>query len=327
MSRIEIKGKRTFRIFAVISVLVLAQVAWWTTVFIRDVDVISELRIENSLLKSQLQVGQPDTAEDIKKTAFHRRLMFLSEGLFFSCMTCVALFLLYQAIRTEQRAEDTERNFIETLTHESKTPLTALKLRLESVAERWEKDRDLHQEVSLALEEVRRLISIVEKALSLSRIERKNLNFELISVGEVIQEILKRLDPFFLSKGVTISKQIDEEAMVRADYAGLQSTMQNLLENAVLYNDKSSKHISISVTRENMRVLIAIEDNGSGITKTERELVFHKFYRGRSSRRIPGTGLGLYLAQQVVEAHHGVLRLVDKVGGARFEIQLPVVTA
>lgn len=324
MSKTDLTGKRTFGIFAVISILVLAQVAWWTTVFLRDVSVISDLQIQNATLSMQ---GQPNAAaiDLIKKTAFHRHVMFLSEGLFFSLMTCIALFLLYRAIRKEERARTTERNFIETLTHESKTPLTALKLRLESIYELWEKEPQLRGELSLALEEVRRLISIVEKSLSLSRIERKTLNFEVISVGEIVKEILRRLDPFFREKGVTVSAQIDEEAVVRGDFSALQSSVQNLLENAALYNDKPEKHIKVVVTRDNMRVLVRIEDNGSGIPASERELVFEKFYRGRASRRIPGTGLGLYLAQQIIEAHHGNLKLKDAKGGTRFDIILPVV--
>src|SRR5262245_50046196 len=152
---VEQKHRRWLLVFEAVALLVLAQVAWWTTVFLRDVRLIEDLKIQ---VLSQEDTLSVEDREAIWSEAFRQRLMFLSESTFFVVMVCFALYLLYRALQAERRSRETQRNFIEIVTHESRTPLTAMKLRLESVSEKWGSDAKLVHEVDLALEEVRRLI-------------------------------------------------------------------------------------------------------------------------------------------------------------------------
>lgn len=307
--------RRWVRIFAAIHVLVLLQVAWWTWVFLQDVSTLEQLRLENLAVHPNL------TEIEIRSEAFHRRVMFVSESVFFALLTCVGFYLLYRALRSEERSREIQRNFIEIVTHESKTPLTALKLRLESALE---KDSASARDLTLALEEVRRLAGVFDKTMSLNRMEREVLNQEVLSLADVVKQVNRRLEPFFRARGVEVTLELDSEALVRGDDHSLQNSVQSLLENAVLYNQASEKRVVVKVARQGQHVVLSVADNGPGIPAADRAQLFERFYRGQTGKGIPGTGLGLYLAKRIVEAHHGVIRVADNVkSGATFLLQFP----
>ena len=317
------KQRRWGAVFTAICVLLMAQVTWWTWVFYRDVDLIKELKIKNHWLEVQLGSLKGLPLSVFEDEAFHRRFMFISEGAFFAAMACLALWLLYRALRSEEKSREVQRNFIEVVSHESKTPLTALKLRLEAIAEsNPEHAKDIH----LSLEEVRRLSSILEKALQLNRLEKYSFTFEQIDLALVVQEVLKRMEPVFSSKKVAVTKELQEGLLIKGDVFAVQNTVQTLLENSVLYNESENKELRVEVRPELSRVILSVSDNGPGISEKESEKVFERFYRGRSGRKVPGTGLGLYIARAIVQAHQGVIRLIRDGAGAHFEIEFPLTT-
>lgn len=318
---LSVKPRRWLRVFIAVAFLILAQVSWWTVVFFEEVNTVAELRQQKLVLEHAID-GNKEAA--LAKEVFHRRVMFLSESVFFVLVTFVGLFLLYRAVAFEEKARETQKNFIEVLTHESKTPLTALKLRLESVQEKWPHDPLLRKDLDSALYEVRRLISVFEKTLQLNRVERHAFSFETVCLSDVVRQVVQRLDPFFRNHAVQVSVQLEEEALVYGDLHSLQNTLQHVLENAVFYNPKEDKKVAIRVELKEEQVVLSVQDNGPGIDEGEEWKVFEKFYRGASGRRVSGTGLGLYLARTVVEAHQGMIRLTTSNDrGSYFEIQLP----
>lgn len=314
------------KIFLAVAILVLAQVTWWTTAFMDDVNVIAGLKTENAKLSTQINGQFPltETTEAITKQAFHRRVMFLSEAGSFVLLACVGMYLLFYALQVEQRARETQRNFVEIVSHESRTPLTALKLRLESIREKRSQDGDLSRELGLASEEVKRLVSLFEKALSLNRLEREALQFEVVHPSDTVREVLHRMDPLFRERGAKIITNLDPEAMVRADTHALQTLLQSLLENAVFYNDKVEKKLGVKLYTEAGVVIIAVEDNGPGVPEAERLRIFDRFFRGKSGGKVPGSGLGLYLAHALATAHGGSIRYSNAAAeGSCFEVTLP----
>lgn len=326
------KSTRWVVLFSAVTLFVLAQVAWWATLFVREVRTVEALRLTNRALAEKLGektlLNERNTPEAIAKEAALRKVMFLSETGFFGIMTCFGLFLIYHAVRAEMRSREIQKNFIEIVSHESKTPLTALKLRLESALDKWRADAALGRELGLALEEVRRLSSVFEKVMTLNRVEREAYRFELLELGETVQGVLRRLEPFFRSKGATVSLERGGEVFVNGDAHGIANVLQSLLENAVLYNDKAEKKLSVTVKEEYSVAVLTVSDNGPGIPAEERARIFERFYRGGGGRNVPGTGLGLYIARSIVEAHQGSIRIADTGGdGTRFEIVLPAVKA
>ncbi len=315
------RNKKWRALFVAVSVLILMQVIWWTTAFLRTVDKVAQL--ETRLIPL---LGNQNA---INERYFHSKMMFLSEGITFLILICFGLYLLFRSLKLEQKTLEIQRNFSEILTHESKTPLTALKLRLESIIEKYAsqagKEEALSRELKLSLDEVRRLASIIEKAISLNRIEASHFVFDEVALDEVVKQVVKRLDPLFKSHGVEVLLKMDGESIVKADFLALQNTVQSLIENAVYYNDKTEKKVTVEIQKTVREVILTVSDNGPGITAKESEKIFDRFYRGISVKRIPGTGLGLYLSRLIVEAHRGVLKLADtgKMGSS-FEVHLPL---
>jgi signal transduction histidine kinase len=210
------------------------------------------------------------------------------------------------------------------MTHESKTPLTALKLRLESILEVNSDEAQLSRELSQSLEEVRRLASVFEKALNLNRMESYAFRFEEILFSDLLKEVIRRMDPLFRQKNVAVRVAVNDNIWVKGDLFALQNTVQSLLENAVLYNDKTDRVVSVELSEKESEVLLRVSDNGPGIFSADREKVFDKFFRGKTSRKTPGTGLGLYLAKHIVESHSGKISIEGSGdSGACFQVLLP----
>lgn len=323
MPQSKIKKKKWGWLFVGLHLLLLAQVLWWAIVFCRDVELVRELKIQNYYLSQKIGVLGESGTLAIETEAQHQKVMFLSESVFFALVASLALWLLFKALRREERALNAQRNFIEVITHESKTPLTALKLRLESAKEKLG-ENTVSLDLSRALEEVRRLSSILEKALELNRVERSSMNYDSVDLNHLIAELLKRMEPVLKQKKVEVTCELEEGALVKGDAFSLQNSFQSLFENAVQYNDSEEKKLLVKVQKNQSDVFISVKDNGPGISEKEEGLVFDRFYRGRSGKRVPGTGLGLYLARQIIQAHQGVLRLVRSGVGAHFEIKLPL---
>ncbi len=328
----EVARKKSMTLFVAVAVLLIAQVGWWMFVFLDDVDVIARLKTESLHLRAKVSaVNFVSEEQKIAHSAARRRLMFLSEGITFAGLSCFGIYLLYRAFHVEAKAREIERNFIEVVTHESKTPLTAMKLRLESLATKIGKDEGPSRELKLALEEVRRLSSIFDKAMSLNRLEREALSFEVISVAEAVRQVLRRMEPLLTSRQIECQIQMDDEACVRGDLFALINVVQSLLENAVFYNDSPQRRLGVSVAREHGRVVVRVSDNGPGIDEQDRPRIFERFYRGKhghGTSGVSGTGLGLYLARTLVHAHNGSLTLTKgRAEGSEFIIELPEVAA
>lgn len=316
------KNRRWWKLFIAVSVLVVAQVVWWTAAFLRDVDVIANLRIEVAHYTNPVRLGE--NIKIISKEAFHRRVMFLSESIFFLTMSCLGMYLMVRALRAEERAMEAQRNFVEIVSHESRTPLTALKLRLESITDKRKGDPELSRELGLAREEVKRLSALFEKALSLNRLDREAIRFEQVYLADAIRAVIHRMEPLFREKGVVLESDIDSEVSIRGDLHAIENLIQSLMENAVFYNERPDKSLRISLKGDPGLVVMGVEDNGPGISENERARIFERFYRGSASGKVPGSGLGLYLAHRLAEAHGGTIQYISlSTGGSRFEVVFP----
>ena len=301
--------------------LVLAQVVWWTFLFLQMTGRLEQLEVRVN----------PVAATEAHHQAIRRRWMFVSEAGFFAGVTFFGLFVLYRSLQKESRARAAEKTFVEVWSHESKTPLTALKLRLESIQERYPNQKDLHAELDLATKEVRRLVGGFEKTLLLNRWDRGAWAKEEIVLDELVRAVLLRLEPLLTEMQVSVDTQFvpqgkSEDLVAHGDSAAIQSAVQAVIENAIFYNRPTDRRVRVEVSRRGSQAVIQVSDTGCGVEAAERELVFERFYRGRHGKKVPGTGLGLFISRGILEAHGGLLRLLEErpLGGASFSIQLPV---
>lgn len=210
--------------------------------------------------------------------------------------------------------------------HELKTPLTILQGELENALQKAPDGSEQQRFYSTLLEEIQRLKSITQKLLFLSQADSGMLNLDLhrIDLGCLVEAILE--DAQILAAGLIIESKTAGGVMIHADADLLHQALQNLVNNAIKYNQAGGR-IVIELERENGHAVIRVANTGVQIGETEQVKVFERFYRAEHShsRNIDGVGLGLSLAQEIVRAHQGSLLLKSSTKNwTVFEIQIPL---
>lgn len=251
-----------------------------------------------------------ETAEYKKaEKAWHKsRRMILSEGLFISGCLIFGLWIVHRSANREVTLARQRRNFLLSITHELKSPIAALRLELETLSKRSLQPEQRDQLLSNGLKDVSRLQNLVEDLLLAARLEDNWRPLpEPVDLPVLIRDIIARLQVRF--PHANIQAQLPERMPpVQADKPGMSSVIQNLLENALKYSPPGTP-VECKVERLDEKTIIRVADQGHGIPDSEKKAVFEKFYRlgSEETRRSTGTGLGLYIVQQVVKAHGGTI--------------------
>ncbi|MFA6433405.1 MAG: ATP-binding protein [Elusimicrobiales bacterium] len=222
--------------------------------------------------------------------------------------------------------------FLSTVSHELKTPLTTIK-GFVSVILSGEVGTLNEQQMNFLTvvdQSVNRLTHLISNLLDLSRLNGKvEMEFSVVSLKDLIRNSVSNMLIKAKGKNVSLSSVVDKNLPpVHADLRWIGQVVDNLLINAIKYSGAGAR-VSVSGHDKGEVVVICVEDNGPGIPLEEQQLVFDKFYRGKASASlVPGTGLGLAISKSVVEKHGGKIWVESKPGaGARFLFALPVAKA
>jgi two-component system phosphate regulon sensor histidine kinase PhoR len=227
-----------------------------------------------------------------------------------------------------RRLEAVRRDFVSNVSHELKTPLTAMRGYLEAMIEDEEMPEGLrHSFVQKAHRNTERLAAIVGDLLSLSRLESEEheLAFEPLEVGELLEVVAEDLRDLADSRRqAVVCTTPDGPLEVDADAQALGMALNNLVSNALQYSPEGEEvHVTASVEGDQVR--IDVVDRGPGIPHEEQERIFERFYRvdKARSRKLGGTGLGLSIVRHVMAAHGGRVELESEPGvGSRFSLLL-----
>ena len=235
--------------------------------------------------------------------------------------------VLEEKLAQEQRLALLQRNFVSMASHEFRTPLSIIDGHAQRLIKL--KDRLASEEINERAGKVRaavmRLTYLIENLLNSSRIIDGGLSFhtEEIDLCKLLREVCQ------LHREVAPALQIDERLgkvplQIVGDQKLLFQMFSNLLSNAVKYS--SSGHlIEVGAKQDAGAVLVTVRDHGIGIPAKDIDQVFERYYRGSNVSGIVGTGVGLYLAKMVVEAHGGEIAVESHEGeGSKFAVRLPV---
>jgi heavy metal sensor kinase len=209
--------------------------------------------------------------------------------------------------------------------HELKTPLTVLQGMLDDAVQHAADGSDEQRSCGVLLEEVERLKTIVQKLLILAHADAGQLvlNPEPLDVSSVIESAIE--DVGAMAPSLRLERYIAPHVMVQADPDLFRQVIQNLTSNAVKFNTEDGL-IRFRLEERGDRVVFTISNTGAPIPDADREKIFHRFYRVDQSRSgaVPGSGLGLSLAREIVHAHRGTLCLdADSPGLTSFTLRLP----
>jgi two-component system, OmpR family, phosphate regulon sensor histidine kinase PhoR len=235
------------------------------------------------------------------------------------------VFVSLRDITGEKELERIKRELVTNMSHELKTPLTAIKGYVETLYEEMPDGQKTY--IDIIRKHTDRLINIVNDILSLSELEEaKNIEFERIDIKEVLTDVLKMFDGKIRSKNLTVRTDIDEENRhIAGDRFKLEQLFINLIDNAVRYTDKGS--ISIRSFRNGDLLATSIKDTGIGIPGKSLPRLFERFYvvdRSRS-RETGGTGLGLSIVKHIAMLHKGTIDIKSSSGsGTEVIISLPL---
>ncbi|HSH19127.1 MAG TPA: HAMP domain-containing sensor histidine kinase [Draconibacterium sp.] len=248
-------------------------------------------------------------------------------------LVIIVLFFGYTliVIIRQRQLSEVQKNFINNLTHELKTPISSI-----AIASSVLNDKDilktpdrLFAYARIIQEQNTRLSKNVEKVLNLASLEKNriHLNLEEINLNEIITEIAEQFKQTDFGQKAKIKiLAIDVNLNILADRFHFSNLMLNILENGAKYCEQEPK-LSISVNRNKKSVELCMTDNGIGIPKDQRKKIFTKFYRIPTGNvhNVKGFGLGLDYVQKIVSAHKWKIKVDENPkGGSIFTLFIPV---
>jgi two-component system phosphate regulon sensor histidine kinase PhoR len=240
--------------------------------------------------------------------------------------------LVLHDITELRRLERVRRDFVANVSHEFKTPLTAIQGFAETLLSGALDDKANRKHfVEIIREHARRLARLTDDLLKLSRIEAGRLELEIrpIRVEALVSGCVETARLNAKSRGLQIVVDLQQNApAVRGDGAQLGEVLQNLLDNALQYTP-SGGQIEVKARANGHNIVFTVTDTGIGIPESDLERIFERFYRvdAARSREAGGTGLGLAIARHIVDAHGGRIWVESAVGqGSRFHFSIPSVS-
>ncbi|HYO51398.1 ATP-binding protein [Archangium sp.] len=238
--------------------------------------------------------------------------------------------LTLENARLYHEAQDAIRlrdDFLAVAAHELRTPLTTLGLQLGTLVQRArrESSTDLVERLERGLRQVRRLGTLVETLLDVSRLSTGELPLllERMDLGELVGEILERFEAEAQAVGCALKLEVARDLVGEWDRMRVEQVVSGLLSNALKFGARQP--VEVRVVSDGAVARVVVEDQGIGISRDQLESIFERFGRAVSSRSYGGLGLGLYLARRAAEAHGGRVWAEQRPGGgARFTVELPL---
>lgn len=254
--------------------------------------------------------------------------------LFSSAVNLVVIFFFVYTlfvILKQRRLSEIQRDFINNMTHEFKTPISTIAISAEvlkdpSIVNTPER---LLNYTTIIQNENNRLKQQVERVLQMARLDKEHISLkkEVLDVHDIIREAVRNMSIGKVSNADNIELKLEStNSKMEADKLHLTNVFFNLLDNAIKYC-KAIPHIIISTTRLNDSLHITVKDNGIGISAEDHKKVFQKFYRVPTGNihDVKGFGIGLNYVKLVVESHKGKINLASELGkGSTFTLILPV---
>lgn len=232
--------------------------------------------------------------------------------------------LFIMNVTEREQAEKVRREFSANVSHELKTPLTAILGYAEIMNSGIAKAEDFSRFSSEIYNEASRLLRLIEDIIKLSRLDETHdlsdvgdaSKFEEIDLFEAAKQIVSQLRPKAEGKNISLNLN-GNKTIISGISTAISEMIYNLVDNAINYN-KDGGTVKISVSQSDNHSELCVSDNGIGIAETEQERIFERFYRVDKSRSksggIGGTGLGLSIVKHVVEIHHAKISLNSKLG-------------
>ena len=253
-----------------------------------------------------------------------RIIMIIGEGGVFILILMAGFWKIQQSIAKEIQLSQRQNNFMLSVTHELKTPLTSIQLALQTLKKPNLKTEDQADLIAKALGANQRLSSLIDNIINASRLESNDFTprREIFPLKTFLQNKTAELTASHEQATVKLNCEVD---IIHADAYMLETIFNNLLENAIKYSGENPT-MEIIVKQNEKFIEIIVSDQGTGMSAEEKQQIFKKFYRvgNEISRSQKGSGLGLFITSEFVQLHKGRIKCENnKPAGTKFIIELP----
>ncbi|HOX03171.1 MAG TPA: HAMP domain-containing sensor histidine kinase [Candidatus Paceibacterota bacterium] len=233
-------------------------------------------------------------------------------------------------IAAQMRLARIKNDLVSTVSHELKTPLASMRVLVDTLlAERYRDPQQLRAYLNLLTHENQRLSRLIENFLSFTRLEqhRQRFQFGPVKIESLVENSVAALVDRYPPAKDSLRVEIDPDLPAAwGDAEALTTVLVNLLDNAWKYTE-TAKQIVVRVGRKDRWIVLAVADNGIGLTQQQVKRIFDRFYQADQSlsRRVGGCGLGLSIVQSIVKSHGGSIAVDSDLGkGSTFRVKIPV---
>lgn len=268
-------------------------------------------------------------AREINGRSLHQRLRSPKSGDELQLLSDTVNEMLARLERSFSRVT----SFTADATQELQTPICSIRAEAESALRRSRGEAEYREALRRILLEAERTTTLIEELLALARADsgRQSLHVEPIALRDTLQEIAHGWRQVANVRGMQFNERLmHAELRVMGDTGALRRVLDILLDNAFKYTPVTRGTISLSAEEVSGRAVITVQDNGIGIPDHEQGRIFERFYRVNKerSREMGSAGLGLAIAQWIVEQHHGKIIVESTLGaGSIFRVELPLAPA
>ena len=232
---------------------------------------------------------------------------------------------LAHQIEAGRQSEQLRTTLIDAMAHEFKTPLTSIKGATTSLLDNPNQPPEIRTElIKIADEEANRLKELIDDSVEMARVDSANIDvhLELLNLGEIVREVVASMKTEIEDRSLELNCDAQLPA-IGADRRLLKLALKQLFDNALKYSPPGTP-VAIRVYKVDGAIAVEITDRGNGIPPQEQSRIFERFYRSPSVKhQIPGSGLGLSIANNIVQAHKGNLIVSSRPGETTFRITLP----
>jgi two-component system, OmpR family, sensor histidine kinase CiaH len=309
------KLSRATIIYWMLLTYIVAALVWW---FIS----LEKQNVQMKNFKVRQLNASPDSAGspavyihemgEINRDYKRNKAKYISEGSVFLILLSIGAAFVYRSVRRQFRLQQQQQNFMMAVTHELKTPLSVVRLNLETLQKYSLDPLKQKRLIHTTLEETARLNFLTNNILISSQLEGGGYKSskEELDLSSLLADRLVDFRNRFPERSFT--GDIEPDADIQGDPLLLQMLINNLLENAVKYSPKEGA-ITASLKKEKAKVELRIADEGPGIAPEEKKKIFGKFYRigNEATRKTQGTGLGLYLCSRIASDHNADISVTN----------------
>ncbi|WGK64884.1 sensor histidine kinase [Croceiramulus getboli] len=284
---------------------------------------------KDGLSDYQLLANFPGEKEFVLSSIFGMAAL----SIIFTLIIVIAYSSALQQLIRQRQISQIKTDFINNMTHEFKTPIATINLALDAIKNPLVSadETKVKRYLGMIKEENKRMHAQVENVLRISKLERNELDIkkERLDLHDLVDDAISHISLIVEDRQGYIETHLDaERTAILANDSHFTNVLVNILDNAVKYSEESPK---IDIYTENARnfVILKIQDQGIGMSKTAQKQVFEKFYRAHTGdvHNVKGHGLGLAYVKRIVEDHHGEISVESERGkGSTFIIKLPLIT-